>query len=166
MDESKEILSKLPENLPILIVPGGGVFADFVRSADADDDASHWNAILSMDRYGRFLSTFGYPVTNSLEFSNGVSILLPYKILKEVDPLPHSWEITSDSISAWVASELKSPLVLVKSVSAVFSNALKETDVVDPYVIPFAEKKGIGVSIANGRTESEVIEAIKQATLL
>ena len=44
-----------------------------------------------------------------------VPILAPYRWLYETDPLPHSWEITSDSISAWVASRVGSErLVLVK----------------------------------------------------
>jgi aspartokinase-like uncharacterized kinase len=35
--------------------------------------------------------------------------------MREADPLPHSWDVTSDSISAWVASQVgASRLVLVK----------------------------------------------------
>jgi len=35
---------------PLLIVPGGGVFADTVRQLVVNDDAAHWMAIAAMDQ--------------------------------------------------------------------------------------------------------------------
>lgn len=165
IDESANVLAQIPKNIPVLTVPGGGVFADFVRKADANDDESHWNAILAMDRFGRFLSTFGYPTTKELSFSNGTSVLLPYKILKERDPLPHSWDVTSDSIAAWVARELKAPLILAKSVSSKFPPE-EGSDIVDPFVAEFAKKMNLRVIIANARRDDELANAINQATVL
>lgn len=44
----------------ILIVPGGGVFADTVRTASdkygISDEAAHWMAVLAMDQYGQYLA--------------------------------------------------------------------------------------------------------------
>ncbi|MDO5844232.1 MAG: uridylate kinase [Methanocorpusculum sp.] len=166
IDVSKPVLSQISENIPVLIIPGGGPFADFVREAEKDDNTSHWNAILAMDRFGRYLSTFGFRVTKKLSFDDGISIFLPYKILKERDPLPHSWEVTSDSIAAWAASELNAPLILVKSVSADYSETLSASGVIDEFIFSFAEKKGVDVRIANGRVNGEIAFAIEQATRL
>jgi len=35
-----------------------------------------------------------------------ICILLPYKILKQDDCLPHTWDVTSDTIAAFVANRL------------------------------------------------------------
>jgi aspartokinase-like uncharacterized kinase len=94
----------------LLIVPGGGPFADAVRALDRriglSDDAAHWLAILAMDQYAHVL-------TDRLD--GRVPVLAPSKWLREADPLPHSWDVTSDSIAAWVAGQVGARrLVLVK----------------------------------------------------
>jgi aspartokinase-like uncharacterized kinase len=44
-----------------------------------------------------------------------IPILAPYHWLRGADPLPHSWDVTSDSIAAWIAVTLRAPhLVLIK----------------------------------------------------
>lgn len=47
-------------------------------------------------------------------------MLLPYRVLKKEDPLPHSWAVTSDSIAAWVAHRTGSELVKITDVDGVF----------------------------------------------
>ena len=119
MDIAGEVLGELPI-MPIIIVPGGGIFADFIREENLDDDTSHWRAIDAMDKYGRYLSTFGYPVTTELVIPEGPTILLPKRLMQKADPLPHSWDITSDSIAAWIAGELSSHLLVIKSTDSGF----------------------------------------------
>ena len=47
--------------------------------------------------------------------SRRIPVLAPYAWLRRADPLPHSWEVTSDSIAAWIARAIgASRLVLVK----------------------------------------------------
>ena len=109
------------------IVPGGGPFADIVRAIDRqhslDDDTAHWMAVLAMDQYaqllaGRYaalvLAESGAQVRAA--FTSGrVPVIAPYRWLRDADPLPHSWDVTSDSISAWLAGALGATrLVLVK----------------------------------------------------
>jgi aspartokinase-like uncharacterized kinase len=44
-----------------------------------------------------------------------VPVLAPSRWLRSADPLPHSWDVTSDSIAAWIAGCVDAPrLVLVK----------------------------------------------------
>ncbi len=115
----------------IVLVPGGGIFADEIRSMNADDETSHWLAVLAMEKFGYLISALGIPAVDKL--SDCVSaggktlVLLPYKPVREYDPLPHSWDITSDSIAAWAASELSErlggdfrvSLLLLKSVDGI-----------------------------------------------
>ena len=104
-------------NLRLVIVPGGGPFAMAVRAlADKlSDEAAHWMAVLAMHQYGLFLANGNaeFPLIETLDdiidredSDGGVSILLPYKILKDDDHLPHTWDVTSDTIAAFIAYKL------------------------------------------------------------
>ena len=111
----------------VAIVAGGGPFADAVRDADdrfhLADDAAHWMAVLAMDQYAHLLASMRAELTlaasehdvESAIASGHIPVVAPYRWLRDADPLPHTWDVTSDSISAWVASTLgASQLVLVK----------------------------------------------------
>jgi len=161
MDIAGEIILEIEKaETPALIIPGGGMFADEVRAANLDDDTSHWNAIKSMNRYGRFLSTFGIKLTEVPEIpQSSIQILMPEKILKEEDPLPHSWEVTSDSIALWIAERLEVPLLLIKSRSGTLDDGLVDT------FFPILQKNtAIPVHMACGRTQGEVRQKLAQIT--
>lgn len=111
----------------ILVVPGGGPFAETVRAVDRQfklgDDPAHWMAVLGMDQYAHLIAS-RLPQSIIVEEPAGigaatipgrVAVLAPSRWLRQVDPLPHSWDVTSDSIAAWVAGAVgASYLVLVK----------------------------------------------------
>jgi len=116
----------------LLVVPGGGPFADAVREVDRrlrlsplplSNDAAHWMAVLAMDQYAHLVAARlagGVLVTDPREIAAAlgarhVPVLAPSRWLREADPLPHAWEVTSDSIAAWVAGVVGARrLVLVK----------------------------------------------------
>ena len=107
----------------LVVVPGGGSFADEVRRADRrfglGDSAAHWMAILAMDQYGHLLTRLApgaMLVERRRDLTPGrLNVLAPSAWLRRVDPLPHSWDVTSDSIAAWVAHALGARrLLLVK----------------------------------------------------
>jgi aspartokinase-like uncharacterized kinase len=109
----------------LLVVPGGGSFADQVRRADRrfglGDSAAHWMAILAMDQYGYLLGRLApgaVLVRHARRYPpRRLHVLLPSAWLLAADPLPHSWDVTSDSIAAWVARAAGAPrLMLVKDV--------------------------------------------------
>ena len=124
----------------VAIVPGGGPFADAVRDVDRrfhlDDDSAHWMAVLAMDQYAHLLAGMRAELTiatsereiASAIASRRVPVVAPYRWLRDADPLPHTWGVTSDSISAWIASALGAmQLVLVKPPGARGDGAI------DPY---------------------------------
>ena len=122
----KEILQK------IMVIPGGGSLANFVRSLDdalqIGDDLAHWSAIYSMNYNGIMLNR-KYPNLESIEklktFQDAKQmfcIFLPYSFLREDDTLPHNWEVTSDSIALYVANKLKlSQCFLIKNIDGIFN---------------------------------------------
>jgi 5-(aminomethyl)-3-furanmethanol phosphate kinase len=113
---------------PLLVVPGGAGFADAVREHDRRFElraaTSHRMAIIAMDQFGWLLSDLipgGVPCTEVAATTHGrIPILLPAALLGS-DPLPASWDVTSDSIAAWVAGAANAGrLVLVKPVEGLY----------------------------------------------
>jgi len=113
----------------LLVVTGGGPFADAVRQVDRrlglSDDAAHWMAVLAMDQYAHLVAARlagGVLVAEPREIAialgagpGTVPVLAPYRWLREADPLPHAWTVSSDSIAAWVAGAVGARrVVLVK----------------------------------------------------
>jgi hypothetical protein len=156
---------------PLLLVPGGGLFADQVRAQDLDGDEAHWMAIAGMEQFGWYIASKGVPATDRLVVGRGVSVLLPYRVLREEDPLPHTWEVTSDTIAAWVAERLHLDLLLIKSVDrlTVGGRAVdlieqpECCDEVDPCLIPFVLSHGIRAAAVNGQVDGRVAEHLRGA---
>jgi aspartokinase-like uncharacterized kinase len=133
----------------LLIVPGGGPFADAVREIDRriglSPDSAHWMAVLAMDQYAHLIAprmANGVLVTDRAEIVAAldvcrVPVLAPTRWMRRVDPLPHTWDVTSDSIAAWTARAVDARhLVLIKPPGARSSNDRSRTDngrLVDAY---------------------------------
>jgi aspartokinase-like uncharacterized kinase len=111
----------------LVVVPGGGPFADAVRELDRElglsPEAAHWMAILAMDQYAHLLSerisggrVVEEPGAIAAVLAAGeIAVLAPTRWLRAADPLPHSWDASSDTVAAFVAGALDAArLVLVK----------------------------------------------------
>lgn len=120
-------VSALGRREPVVVVPGGGPFADAVRGVEREvglsPDAGHWMAILAMDQYAHLLAEriagsrlVEEPGAIAGALADGeIAVLAPSRWLRAADPLPHSWDATSDSVAAFVAGALDAErLVLVK----------------------------------------------------
>jgi aspartokinase-like uncharacterized kinase len=132
-------LASFAKNHKILVVPGGGRFADVVRAFDKtyglSNTAAHKMAVLAMDQFGLFLSdiTPNSYACHSLDkvkrFPGGkLPIFLPSRFILREDPLEHSWDVTSDSIAAYVAGVVHAEkLVLVTDVDGIFTENPKKS---------------------------------------
>ena len=120
----------------LLVVPGGGDFADAVREHyqryPLTETTAHRMALLAMDQYGYLLGDLipdsvlvtGLLLARRVMQAGQVPILLPSSLLIQADPLPHSWQVTSDAIAAWIAGLIGADwLVLLKDVDGLFSAA-------------------------------------------
>jgi aspartokinase-like uncharacterized kinase len=120
-------LGELGERHRLLVVPGGALFADAVREADRrfalPATTSHRMAVLGMEQLGWLLSELIPGAVRSAQpraDARGTTVLLPGRLA--LDELPASWQVTSDSIAAWVAGQAGADrLVLVKEVDGLFA---------------------------------------------
>jgi aspartokinase-like uncharacterized kinase len=149
---------------PLLVVPGGGPFADTVREADRrhrlSDSAAHWMAVLAMDQYAHLVAA-RLAGAVLVEERDGIAaalgaglvpVLAPSRWLRAADPLPHTWEVTSDSLAAWIAGVVGARrLVLVKPPGA-------SGDVVDAY---FA--RALPASVTSVIVAADQVDALKSA---
>src|SRR2546422_2286327 len=96
------------------------------RRVKIGEDAAHWMAVLGMDQYAHALAgriPGAVLVEQEAEIRGAIAagqlpVLAPYRWLRAADPLPHSWEVTSDSIAAWFAGTLGARrIVLIKPAS-------------------------------------------------
>lgn len=170
-----EICALLKElALPVLVVPGGGAFADLVRECRLEGSPAHWMAMAAMEQYGWYLSSSGLPVTTTLNPPACPTILLPYSLIRAKDPLPHRWEVTSDTVAAWCAYALGLPLVVLKSVDGIRSGGRLcrhvrypvPTSDVDPCFLPFVLDHGVPSLVISGRHPERVRAALAGVTTI
>ena len=95
-----EAVGALGRRESVVVVPGGGPFADAVRELDRrvglSADAAHWMAILAMDQYAHLLAE-RIPGAALVEDSGAIAgtlaagriaVLAPSRWLRAADPLP------------------------------------------------------------------------------
>lgn len=128
-------LVMLSREYKIIIVPGGGEAADVVRELykryNLSQEAAHWMAILAMDinatllasTHSRLRAADSTAQCNKLLRLDYIPVLLPFKLLKNNDQLPHTWKVTSDSIALFMSKILKTDFaILLKDVDGIYQN--------------------------------------------
>jgi aspartokinase-like uncharacterized kinase len=114
----------------VVLVPGGGRFADAIRLAQRrfgfDDAEAHRRAIQAMEEYAVYLCERApqlVPAQGRKEMEQAlaaarVPVWMPSAMTLSDPALPASWDVTSDSLALWLAQKLAAGgLVLVKSVA-------------------------------------------------
>lgn len=144
----------------LLIVPGGGIFADKVRDAqqkwEFDDKAAHQMALLAMEQYAHLLQSYA-PDLRLADSTEGIDkaisldqvpVWLPFKMINTCQDVSANWSITSDSLALWLADHLNAEhTMLVKSSSSKNLNArqLSESAMVDKDFPEFVKTSGATV---------------------
>ena len=105
-----------------LFVIGGGEFANLIRKYDKEiefsQDVTHETAIDAMDILAKLLND---KLALSISDLNKIPIMICSDILKENDPFAHSWDVTSDSIAAYIASLLDAKLLIATNVNGIYT---------------------------------------------
>ncbi|MEM3561716.1 MAG: hypothetical protein QXR19_00605 [Candidatus Jordarchaeaceae archaeon] len=187
------VLAEISKTHKFLVVPGGGAFADQVREVyrkfHISEDVAHWSAIFAMDQMGFFFSNFhpNIRIVNGLEEAlqievGMIPVLLPSKIMLDDDPLPHSWDVTSDSIAAYIAHITNTKkLFILTDVDGVFTSDPKiqpDSELIDEISAEELAQKNVTTSVdkvfpnlvskykleclvLNGKVPRRLIQALK-----
>ncbi len=114
----------------VVLVPGGGPWADEVRAAQKregfDDRVAHRMALRAMEQYGKVLAGMRanlVPAASIAEMyealrNSRTPVWMPYEMVVADPAIPESWDVTSDSLAAWLARQVDAEaLLLVKSLN-------------------------------------------------
>ena len=157
----------------LIIVPGGGRFADHVRTGQRltgmDDATAHRLAIRAMEQYGAVLCGMEsrlYPVTGASENcgaagASTVPVWLPGNQLAGQHDIPVNWQVTSDSLALWFAGKINAEaLILVKSVPNKTNDAqaLAATGYLDEYFPEMMKKTAIRTITCIGIDQQEILK--------
>ncbi len=112
----------------LVVVPGGGPFADCVRAMQApcryDNATGHAMAVLAMEQYATllaaccdaFLSCDRREEIHQAIQSGKIALWRPHYLVSRADDIAKTWDHTSDSLAAWLARALKAEgILLIKS---------------------------------------------------
>jgi 5-(aminomethyl)-3-furanmethanol phosphate kinase len=113
---------------PVLVVPGGGPFADAVRAVDERvglaDDVAHALALRAMDQLGVLLAPLlpGLELLSSLTAPRALGLLRAAPAFADRPEVPESWALTSDSLAVLAAAAIGAEaVVLLKPVAGVLA---------------------------------------------
>ena len=160
----------------IVVVPGGGPFADAVRDAQPKigfhDDAAHHMALLAMEQYGCALASLNRALVpaDSLAMirealaAEKVPVWMPARMALAAKDIPASWDVTSDSLAAWLAGQLGArQLLLVKHVglgaATVRLPDLIARGIVDPAFAAFLDSQNVPAAVL-GPMDQALLDAI------
>ncbi len=121
------------------IILGGGEFANLIRRYDGEmnfsDEANHWAAIDCMDIIAKLVNdkvdscklAYSVDEVNDVSDEGSTPIFVVSEFLKSEDPFECSWDVTSDSIAAYVAHLLNANLFIVTDVNGIYTQEPKES---------------------------------------
>jgi 5-(aminomethyl)-3-furanmethanol phosphate kinase len=160
-----------------VIAPGGGVFADAVRAAQTrfgiSDRAASRMAVLAMEQYAQVLldlapslqACAGASAIRAALAASGVALWLPSVMVDDDPAIATSWDVTSDSLAAWLARRLEAErLVLVKSAAVppppVTAAQLTGLGLVDAAFPVYADAAGCALFCCGPGEHGRLAEAI------
>ena len=164
--------------MPVVIVPGGGPFAEAVRRYQPrigfDDATAHEMAILAMEQFGLALVGLGSRLVRASDDAGiaaalergDIPVWMPRQMALAAPEIDRDWSVTSDSLAAWLAGHISGArLCLIKQidlpddstlaalagaeiVDEAFSRVLNEAT--DLYVAGPADLSAAGINLGEG----------------
>jgi 5-(aminomethyl)-3-furanmethanol phosphate kinase len=141
---------ELARERPVLVVPGGGPFADVVRALDAQvglgDDVAHRLALQAMDQLGVLLAPMlpGAKLVRRLVAPRSLGLLIAAPAFAGRPDVPESWDVTSDSLAVLAAGAIGAKeAILLKPVDGA---------AVDPYLPEAVRRTGVTVTVRAPRS--------------
>jgi aspartokinase-like uncharacterized kinase len=162
--------------IPVVVVPGGGPFADSVRSLHAtygfNNATAHRLAMLGMHQMAEMM----LPLHKRLELAESfedisdallrgrIPVWAPLRMIRDDKTIPADWTATSDSLAARLAELLGSaPLVLLKSVdveAGASAADLARRGIVDPLYPEIVVRAGLSWRIFGPAGDKEFAAAL------
>jgi 5-(aminomethyl)-3-furanmethanol phosphate kinase len=159
-------------------VPGGGPFAEAVRVAQPkmgfDDRAAHEMALLAMEQYGCALASLGAgwrlaasaATIRDVLREGGVPVWSPTPMLRDANDVPWSWDVTSDSLAAWLAGRIGAKRVLLVKQVEPPPGRLRAADlvadgIIDPAFPRFLRASGAQAFIAGPAGHAAAATAVR-----
>jgi 5-(aminomethyl)-3-furanmethanol phosphate kinase len=165
----------------VVIVPGGGPFADAVRTAQRrmgfDYRAAHLMSLLAMEQYGHALICCDDLLrpAHSVECierhlaAQRVPVWMPARMAAAALDVEPSWRVTSDSLAAWLSGAIGAGrLILVKHVGGLSGlercQDLVAMGVVDEAFPQYLRKAAISASLVGPADHAILAAAIRRGT--
>ncbi|MCQ2970329.1 MAG: delta 1-pyrroline-5-carboxylate synthetase [archaeon] len=132
-------LARHLKNTDSLIILGGGEFANLIRKYDSEinfsQKTSHWTAIDCMDIIAKLVNDkvestkLAYSIDEVQKISDEgfTPIFVVSGFLRCEDPFECSWNVTSDSIAAYISHLLNANLLIVTNVNGIYTHEPKES---------------------------------------
>ncbi len=121
-------VSDIATGRPVLVVPGGGPFAEAVRAVDAQvglaDEVAHELALQAMDQLGVLLRRLmpAAELLSGLVVPRALGVVQAASAFEDRPEVPKSWAVTSDSLSVLAAAAIGAEeAVLLKPVAGVLA---------------------------------------------
>ena len=153
LDELATLFNKFKDE-KIVIVTGGGCFADSVRCAyknsNMNEKTGNFLALKATEIFAHYLKiknpNFFLSDKEDEFYENKIKIWLPSKVLSKERTFEKNWNSTSDSVAVWLGNKIVSKgIIFLKSLS--FSktntyslNTLQNQDILDQNVKKYLSK--------------------------
>jgi 5-(aminomethyl)-3-furanmethanol phosphate kinase len=164
-----------------VLVPGGGPFADAVRDAQRsmgfDDRAAHHMALIAMEQYGCALANLGRRLARAASLAairralgeRRVPVWSPTRMVLAAADVPCSWDVTADSLAAWLAGRLRAKqILLVKqrkpAGTSIAARDLVARGIVDPRFPAFLNASGAAASVAGPADYAQAADPIRKGS--
>lgn len=149
----------------VVVVPGGGDFADQVRRQQRrlgfDDETAHRMAILAMQQTALMFCGLqsSWSLLRTLDQwpqvkqHHRVNVWMPQLDDLDCSEIQANWDVTSDSLAAWLAVKLQAEeLVLVKAApidSGYSVDRLQSLGILDQAFHAYVDKVPLPISVVN-----------------